>query len=59
MKTVLLLGYDGYIGWSLIQRLIKEEYKIVCVDNSARRYNVDEMDSFSAIPIKSLEERDN
>lgn len=58
MKTILLLGYDGYIGWALLQRLIKEGHKIVCVDDLHRRYNVDEMGSFSAVPIQSIEERD-
>ena len=59
MKTVLLLGYQGYIGWGLIQRLIKENYKIVAVDNSLRKDAVEkEMTSYSATPISSVQDRD-
>lgn len=36
-KNVLVLGGDGYIGTALIQRLLKEGYKVITVDNLFRR----------------------
>lgn len=55
MKTILVLGANGYIGWALVQRLALKypNYTLVCVDNYSREKIVEsEMDSFSATPIR-------
>jgi nucleoside-diphosphate-sugar epimerase len=57
MKTVLILGCDGYIGHPLTLRLLAQGYKVIGVDNGLRRQNVEKMNSFSAIPIESIKER--
>jgi len=51
-KIVVLLGYDGYIGNALLQRLLKLGYKVFGIDNHMRRKWVKEdMNSMSATPI--------
>lgn len=56
--TILVCGIDGYIGWSLALRLATAmEDKIVGVDNFGRRRWVEEVGSWSAIPIPRMEER--
>lgn len=58
MKTVLLCGCDGYIGNALTQRLLKNDYEVVGVDNFLRRYWVEhDMKSMSATKIKGIEEK--
>jgi hypothetical protein len=57
MKTILLLGHDGYIGHALTLRLLNKGYKVIGVDNEDRRRNVDRMKSWSALPIRTLPER--
>jgi len=39
-NCVLVTGYDGYIGNALVQRLLKNGYKVVGVDDFSRRKNV-------------------
>lgn len=59
MKKVLLLGYDGYIGCALTQRLLKEGYAVVGVDNEYRRHWVEnEFNSCSCTDIMTRKERD-
>lgn len=58
MKTVFVLGCDGYIGHPLTLRLLDKGYKVVGLDNFQRRVNVEfTMNSYSAIPIESINER--
>lgn len=57
MKTVIVLGHDGYIGHALTLRLLKKGYKVVAIDNELRRTAVDRMNSFSATPINTIDER--
>jgi len=58
MKTVLVAGCDGYIGNALTQRLLKEGYEVVGVDNFLRRHWIeDDMMSKSAIPILQMEDK--
>ncbi len=54
---VLIPGIDGYIGWSLAQHLLARGDTVAGFDNLARRKNVAEMGSHSAIPILEFEER--
>lgn len=64
-KKILLCGWDGYIGFPLLQRLLEDGYRdITLIDNESRRKNVKYVDSFSIIPIyqpeiriKQLEEK--
>ncbi len=56
--TILICGVDGYIGWSLALRLATSlDDDIVGVDNLARRKWVEEVGSWSAIPILPIKER--
>lgn len=57
MKTVIVLGHDGYIGHALTLRLLTQGYKVIGVDSMLRRDAVKEMNSFSAIPIESIYDR--
>lgn len=57
MKTVIVVGHDGYIGWPLTLRLLNLGYNVVGIDNLSRRENVKKMNSFSATPIKGMVER--
>jgi UDP-sulfoquinovose synthase len=54
---ILILGIDGYLGWSLANFLSGKKYSIYGVDNFYRRKWVKEMHSLSAIPIASMSER--
>ena len=56
MRT-LVLGMDGYIGWSLSMHLAKRGHTVSGVDNLSRRDNVESVGSQSAIPILDMEER--
>ena len=56
MRT-LVLGMDGYIGWSLSMHLAKRGHTVSGVDNLSRRANVESVGSQSAIPILDMEER--
>jgi UDP-sulfoquinovose synthase len=58
MKTVLVAGCDGYIGNALTQRLLKEGYEVIGVDNFLRRRWIEnDMKSKSAIPILQMEDK--
>ncbi|HJU14689.1 MAG TPA: UDP-sulfoquinovose synthase [Candidatus Nitrosotalea sp.] len=54
---ILILGMDGYIGWSLALRLLGLGNEVCGIDNFSRRKNVEEMGSWSAIPILSMQKR--
>jgi UDP-sulfoquinovose synthase len=55
--NILILGIDGYIGWSLAMYLAERGHTVSGIDNFSRRYNVDALDSTSAIPIREMKER--
>lgn len=57
MKTIVVLGNDGYIGHALTLRLLNQGYKVIGIDNTLRRHAVEAMYSFSATPIISVAER--
>jgi UDP-sulfoquinovose synthase len=54
---VLIAGMDGYLGWALAMYLTTRGHTVVGVDNFSRRKNVKEIGSWSATPIKSMDER--
>ena len=59
MKKILILGVDGYLGWTLAVSLIADgNYKVYGVDNFSRRRQVEnQIGSVSAIPIKNFKTR--
>lgn len=57
-KRVLILGIDGYIGYSLAVYLSKQgNYEIGGVDDQSRRQRVNEVKGLSAIPVKPFTTR--
>lgn len=54
---ILILGMDGYIGWPLALKQLSLGNEILGIDNFSRRKNVEEMKSWSAIPILPMKER--
>lgn len=57
-KTIFVLGWDGYIGNALTQKLLFENYKVIGIDNYIKRKLVkDELKSFSALPILSVNKK--
>ena len=54
---ILILGIDGYIGWALALHQLSLGNEVCGIDNFSRRKNVEEMKSWSAIPILSMNER--
>ena len=56
MKT-LILGLDGYIGWSLALRQLEMGNEVCGIDDFSRRRNVEEIGSWSGIPILPMTTR--
>jgi len=54
---VLICGMDGYIGWALALHQLALGNEVVGIDNYSRRKNVEEVGSWSAIPILPMEKR--
>ncbi len=54
---VFIAGIDGYLGWSLAQYLTARGHEVAGTDRFLRRAWVEEMNSTSAIPVYSMEER--
>lgn len=55
---VLVLGVDGYLGWSLVQYLARYGHIVSGIDNLLRRDKwTKDIGSDSILPILSLEER--
>jgi UDP-sulfoquinovose synthase len=54
---VFIAGVDGYLGWTLAQHLARQGHDVGGADALLRRIWVNEMDSVSAIPIASMDER--
>ncbi|MCL5667480.1 MAG: NAD-dependent epimerase/dehydratase family protein [Candidatus Thermoplasmatota archaeon] len=51
---VLILGVDGYIGWSLALRLMKMGHTVAGADNFFTRRRVREVGSESVLPIGTM-----
>ncbi len=54
---VFIAGIDGYLGWALAQYLAARGHEIAGADLFLRRRWVEEMNSWSATPIRPMEER--
>jgi UDP-sulfoquinovose synthase len=54
---IFIAGVDGYLGWSLAQHLAKRGHLVAGADILFRRMWVDEMGSYSAVPISPIEQR--
>ncbi|MCD6125045.1 NAD-dependent epimerase/dehydratase family protein [bacterium] len=54
---VLILGIDGFVGWTLALHLANKGHRIAGVDNFNRRKWVRNMQSQSITPILPMEER--
>lgn len=54
---VMILGIDGYLGWTLALKLGKLGYDVSGVDNFTRREKVAERDAHSVVPIAEMSER--
>src|SRR5215813_10690691 len=54
---ILILGIDGYLGWSLANYLSEKDFQLSGIDNFFRRKWVKEMDSVSAVPVASIKKR--
>lgn len=50
---ILVLGYDGYIGYPLTLNLLEQGHEVIGVDNFSRRSRVKEVGSDSLTPILS------
>jgi UDP-sulfoquinovose synthase len=53
----MIMGMDGYLGWTLAMYMTGRGHEVCGVDNFSRRRNVKEIGSWSATPIKTMEER--
>jgi len=54
---VMILGIDGYLGWTLALKLGKLGFKVSGIDNFWRRDCVKEKESHSIIPIEDMRNR--
>jgi len=54
---ILIPGMDGYIGWPLVLHQLALGNEVYGFDNFSRREHVEEMNSYSAIPILPMEKR--
>jgi nucleoside-diphosphate-sugar epimerase len=57
VKTVAILGVDGYIGWPLALDLLTKGYKVAGLDCFARRDRVRNLGSNSLTPIGDIKIR--
>ncbi len=54
---VFIAGVDGYLGWALAQHLVKRGHTVAGNDIFLRREWVEEVESTSATPVYSIDER--
>ena len=53
----MIMGMDGYLGWTLAMYLSRRGHVVSGVDNFSRRRNVHEVGSWSVTPIRPMEQR--
>jgi UDP-sulfoquinovose synthase len=54
---VFVAGIDGYLGWPLCQHLLARGHEVAGADLYLRRQWVEEMGSWSALPIQPMPQR--
>ncbi|MCP5046572.1 MAG: NAD-dependent epimerase/dehydratase family protein [bacterium] len=54
---VMILGIDGYLGWTLALKLLKLGYQVSGLDNYSRRQWVKEKGAHTIVPIASMTKR--
>ncbi|KXA97571.1 hypothetical protein AKJ37_02760 [candidate division MSBL1 archaeon SCGC-AAA259I09] len=54
---VLILGIDGYLGWTLSLKLANLGFDVAGIDNYTRRKTTTEKKSHSIVPIYDMDER--
>lgn len=54
---VMIMGMDGYLGWTLAMYMTGRGHEVCGVDNFSRRRIVKEVGSWSATPIKPMGQR--
>lgn len=54
---VFITGIDGYLGWALAQYMTHQGHRVAGVDLMLRREWVAELNSTSAVPVATREER--
>ena len=54
---ILILGADGYLGWSTCMHLANEGHEIVGVDNFMRRELIEETNSTPLFPLLSIDQK--
>jgi UDP-sulfoquinovose synthase len=54
---VMVLGMDGYLGWTLALKLAKLGYQVSGIDNYSRRKWVKEKGAHTIVPITSMTKR--
>ena len=54
---VMIMGMDGYLGWTLSMYLAERGHEVSGIDNMLRRKMVAEIGSQSITPIKTMQER--
>jgi UDP-sulfoquinovose synthase len=57
MKSILILGGDGYLGWPTAMHFSNRGYKVTVVDNYFRRNACTELDTGMLYPVPTLIER--
>lgn len=57
MKTVVVTGADGYCGWPVVLKLLKNGHRVIGVDNGGRRQWVNEVKGQSVINISDINSR--
>ena len=57
MMKVLILGMDGYLGFSTMLRMISKGHKVTGIDNFSKRKSLKKHHLISAFDIKRIEKR--
>jgi len=57
MKSVLILGGDGFCGWPTALHLSAQGYRVGIVDNLSRRHIDNELGAESLTPVSSIQQR--
>ena len=56
MKTIFVIGGDGFVGWPTALKL-SDKFEVVIIDNLARRHADIELECDSLTPIQPIMKR--